>query len=97
MAKAISHVVTRPGLKPEDPDIEIPVAQDLVTVPGIPMREDDVAFYSREDPLESQTVEKSADREWVWTVYSDEVAEYRRRHDEAIKPQVQSAEVSSKV
>ena len=62
MPKAVHHVVTRPGLNPGDPDIEIPVADDLVTVPGHPTRDEDVAFYSREYPPESQNIEKAADR-----------------------------------
>jgi hypothetical protein len=32
--KQIHHTVTRPGNRLGDPDIEIPVAEDLVTVPG---------------------------------------------------------------
>ena len=30
MPKPISHVVRRPGPRPGDPDVEIPVAEDLV-------------------------------------------------------------------
>ena len=48
MPKPISHVVRRPGPRPGDPDVEIPVAEDLVTVPGHPVREADISFYSRE-------------------------------------------------
>ena len=46
--------------------MEIPVAEDLATVPGIPVREKDVRYYSRAYPLEAQFVEKSA--EWEWSV-----------------------------
>ena len=45
--KTVSHVVTRPGRLHGDPDVEIPVAIDLATVPGIPKRDEDVSFYSR--------------------------------------------------
>ena len=72
MPKPISHVVRRPGPRPGDPDVEIPVAEDLVTVPGHPVREADISFYSREYPLEQWHMEKGADRDWAWTVYSDE-------------------------
>ena len=65
MPKAVHHVVKRPGRKDGAPDVEIPVAEDLVSVPGSPQREVDVAFYSREYPLETQNVEKTADREWT--------------------------------
>ena len=77
MLKTVHHVVTRPGRTKDDPDVEIPVAEDLATVPGIPQKEDDVAFYSRVYPLETQNIEKAADREWVWTVYEDDIRKYR--------------------
>jgi ferredoxin len=94
MAKVISHVVTRPGRRFNDADVDIPVAEDLTTVPGIPLRENDVSFYSRVYPQETQNIEKAADREWVWTVYSEEMAEYRRYHDEVSKPLINAAAVS---
>ena len=94
MAKKTHHVVTRPGRRHGDTDVEIPVAEDLTTVPGIPQMENDVSFYSRVHPLESQTVEKAADREWVWQVYSPEMAEYRRHHEGVTEPLVESAAVS---
>ena len=56
--KKISHVVKRPGRLHGFDDVEIPVADDLATVPGIPQREEDVAFYSRVYPIESQNIEK---------------------------------------
>ncbi len=82
---------------PEDPEIEIPVAEDLTSVPGIPVREEEVAFYSREYPLESQNIEKSADREWAWMVYTDEIGKYRRGHEERVKPLVEAAVVSGEI
>jgi Pyruvate/2-oxoacid:ferredoxin oxidoreductase delta subunit len=92
--KNVHHVVKRPGRKHGDPDVEIPVAEDLVTVPGIPKRDEDVAFYSRVYPIETQNIEKAADREWVWSVYTDEILKYRHRHDELNKPLVDAAAVS---
>ena len=97
MAKPISHTVKRPGRAYGDPDVEIRVAEDLATTPGIPLREVDVSFYSRVDPLESQNIERGADRDWVWSVYSPEVADYIRGHDERMKPFVDSADVSADV
>ena len=76
--KEINHVVTRPGRTLDHPDVEIPVADDLSTVPGIPKRDKDVAFYTRNYPLETQAIEKAADREWTWTVYTGEMYEYRK-------------------
>ena len=97
MSKSVHHVVRRPGRRHEDQEIEIPVADDLVSVPGSPIREEDVAFYSREYPLESQNVEKAADREWVWTVYTVDVAKYRKGHDDRSKPLVQAAKISGEI
>ena len=94
MPKAVHHVVTRPGRTLDEPDVEIPVAEDLATVPGIPQKEDDVAFYSRVYPIETQNIEKAADREWVWTVYSEEVFKYRTEHDERNEPLVHAASYS---
>jgi len=91
MAKAIHHVVTRPGRKHGDHDVQIPVAEDLITTPGIPVRETDVSFYSRVYPQETQNVEKAADRLWVWTVYSPEMTEYRRYPDEVSEPLIDAA------
>ena len=71
--KNVHHVVARSGRTLSHPPVEIPVADDLVTTPGIPLRQQDVDFYSRNYPLESQNIEKAADREWVWTVYSGEM------------------------
>ncbi len=94
MAKAVSHVVTRPGRKHGDPDIEIPVADDLTTVPGIVKRDGDISFYSRVYPEETQNITKAADREWVWEVYTDELATYRRYHNEVNDPLVDIAAIS---
>lgn len=94
MVKPVSHVVNRPGRKLGDPDVEIPVAADLTTVPGIPLRENDLSFYSRVYPLETQNIEKAADRAWVWTVYSEEMSAYRHYHDEVSKPLIDAAKVS---
>lgn len=97
MVKKVHHVVKRPGRRQGDPDIEIPVAEDLVSVPGIPTRESDVSFYSRVYPLETQNIEKAADREWVWTVYTPEMVEYRQHHDELTKPLIDAAKVSGEL
>jgi len=94
MAKGVHHIVKRPGRKHQDATVEIPVADDLATVPGIPMIPLDVAFYSREYPLESQGIEKAADREWAWTQYRDEITEYRTGHEKRIKPLTDASMVS---
>jgi len=94
MTKTVNHVVTRPGRKHGDADVQIPVAQDLSTVPGIRQRDADVSFYSRAYPQETQNIEKAADRQWVWSVYSEETLQHRKRHDELNEPLVDAAAVS---
>ena len=80
MKKKVNHVVKRPGRKVDDADVTIPVATDLVSVPGSPPREQDVSFYAREYPAETQTIEKSADRVWAKTAYSIGVQDYSKTH-----------------
>ena len=97
MVKSISHTVTRPGRRAGDPSVDIPVPADLATVPGIPQRSVDVAFYSREHPLESQAVYKSADRQWAVIHQSSDIDEFRKGHDERMEPMYQEGLVSGDV
>lgn len=97
MAKSVNHVVTRPGRRHGDPETAIPVAEDLVTTPGSPTINSDVSYYSREYPIESQTIEKAADREWGWSVYIKEVYDYRKKHDEVSEPLIEAAWVSGDI
>ena len=71
--------------------MEIPVAEDLVSVPGIPLEEKDLSFYNRTYPLENPDIEKGADREWTWTVFTDEIAEYRKKHNAVQEPLLDAA------
>ena len=95
--KKVSHVVKRPGLRLKDPDYEIPVAEDLATTPGIRQNQKDVDFYSRSYPLESQNIEYTADRAWVWTVYSPEEEESHLEHERLQAPVVNAAATSADV
>ncbi|MFP6678643.1 MAG: reductive dehalogenase domain-containing protein [Dehalococcoidia bacterium] len=97
MPKKVHHVVRRTGTTLEAPIVEIPVAEDIAGVPGIPQIEKDVAFYSREYPLETQNVEKAADREWSWSVYTPEVFEYRELHEKANAPFVEAAATTGEI
>ena len=63
-------------------------------MPGIRQRDADVSFYSRTYPQETQNIEKAADRQWVWSVYSEETLKHRKRHDELNEPLVDAAAVS---
>ena len=92
MAKKVGHYVTRPGYQPSDPPVSIPVAKELETVPGIPTRDGDVSFFSREYPLENVTLEESAAVEWhleVRKTYSPEANQLYEREDRSFEPIVQ--------
>ncbi|HEY9528189.1 MAG TPA: reductive dehalogenase domain-containing protein, partial [Anaerolineales bacterium] len=92
MAKKVGHHVTRPGNKLGDPAVTIPVAEDLLTVPGIPARESDVAFFSREYPLENMAIEESASAEWAREVRNGHSPEYRafsEEHQKHMEPIVE--------
>ena len=91
MAKSLSHTVKRPGRRRGEPDVEIPVAEDLATVPGIPQNPVDVSFYSREYPLETQSIDKSADRQWAWEEQADDLLEFREAQEERMEPMYKAA------
>ena len=97
MAKPVSHIVARPGRKDGDAGVEIPVADDLATVPGVPQKPMDVAFYSREYPLETQSIDKSADRQWAWATQADDLTEFRKAQEERMEPLYEAALVSGDV
>ena len=97
LKKAIDHVVVRHGRTVNDEEVAIPVATDLTTVPGIPTRESDVSFYSTNYPLETHNIEKTADRDWIWTVYDEELYKYLKRHDELVGPLIEASEGSAEL
>ena len=91
MAKPLSHKVRRPGRRAGDPGVEIPVAEDLAGVPGITQEPADVAFYSREYPLESQAIDHSADRQWALATQPQDMTEFREVQDGRMKPMYEAA------
>ncbi len=97
MTKPLSHTVTRPGRLHGDPDVNIPVAEDLATVPGVPQDPADVAFFSREYPLETQAIDKSADRQWAVVTQSHDIDDFRKVHDERMEPMYEAALVSGDI
>ena len=84
----VGHVVTRPGRREQDPPVDIPVSEDLETVPGIPKHESDLEFYSREYPLETINIDERASRDWANRIRDGhlEMREIRREHDRLNKP-----------
>jgi ferredoxin len=90
--KEVSHYVKRPGRKHGDPDVLIPVATDLVSVPGIPSREIDVSYFSREDPLENMAISESASAEWARKLrdgHSPEYSAFAEEHRHEMEPIVE--------
>src|ERR671925_1607548 len=90
--KEVSHYVKRPGRNVGDPDVVIPVAKDLVSVPGIPTREIDVSYFSREDPLENMAISESASAEWARRLRNSHSAEYAafvEEHQHEMEPIVE--------
>jgi len=95
--KKVSHYVTRPGKHLGDPSVTIPVAEDLVSVPGIPTRESDVAFFAREDPLENMAVAESASADWARRQrngYSPELRAFYEEHERHMEPIVEWVKTS---
>ena len=92
MAKKVGHYTTRPGRVLGDPEVTIPVAEDLETVPGIPVREKDVTFFSREQPLENMALEESASDDWAREKrdnHSPESREFFKEHESQMEPIVE--------
>jgi len=75
----VGHEVVRPGKKFGDPDIRIPVPEELETVPGVPINKREVDYYSREQPLETMNITEAAARTW----YDSQTTEDMGRHQAA--------------
>ena len=89
MANKVGHYVTRPGKDLGDDPVTIPVPADLETVPGIPVKDKDVSFFSREYPLENMALEESASADWARGKrkdYSPEAKELYEEHERAMVP-----------
>jgi ferredoxin len=89
MQKTVGHRVTRPGRLPDDPSVTIPVAEDLETEPGIPSRERDVSFFSREYPLENMAIEEGASAEWSREQRHLKEADFMEEHARQMEPIVE--------
>ena len=92
MLKKIGHYVTRPGRTLGDDPITFPVPEELERVPGIPIREEEVSFFSREYPIENMQMEESASQDWahkVRSVASPEATELYEEHERAMQPILQ--------
>ena len=79
----IGHEVVRPGKTYGEPDVTIPVPEELETVPGIPMNKREVDWYAREYPLETMNTSERASRDWANLLRDQhaEMREIRKEHD----------------
>ena len=59
--------------------------------PGIPTIEIDVSFYSREHPQEAHFIENSADRNWLWSQYTDTFTKFRKQFEKQEEPLLKGA------
>ena len=79
----IGHEVVRPGKTYGDDPVAIPVPEELETVPGIPLNNREVDWYSREYPLETMNITERAGRDWSNALRDQhvEMREIRKEHD----------------
>ena len=90
--KEVAYRVERPGRKPGSAPVSIPVPVDLISTPGIPTRERDVSFFSREYPLENMALEESASVEWARVereAFTPESIEFFEEHQKQMDPIVE--------
>ena len=64
----IGHEVVRPGKRYGEPDVTIPIPEELATVPGVPKNQREVDWYAREYPLETMNITERASRDWANTL-----------------------------
>ena len=84
-----------------DEQITIPVARGanhhpLETVPGIPLNDREVDWYSREYPLETMAITERAGRDWANAQRDKhaEMREIRKEHDKLNQPLIKAARMS---
>ena len=90
--KEVAYRVERPGRKQGSAPVSIPVPVDLISTPGIPTRERDVSFFSREYPLENMALEESASVEWARVereAFTPESIEFFEEHQKQMDPIVE--------
>ena len=92
----IGHYVERPGRRPEDSPITIPIAEELETVPGVPINQEDVEFYSREYPLMNIKITERAGQNWAVRIRDSnlENREIRIENERLNKPLIQASRLT---
>jgi len=93
----IGHEVVRPGKNLSDAPVTIPVPEELETVPGIPINNREVDWYSREYPLETMNIDERASRDWANDIRDQhvEMREIRKEHDKLNRPLIMAARMSA--
>ena len=84
----IGHEVVRPGRHFTDDSVTIGIPEELATVPGVPVNQREVDWYSREYPLESMNITERASRDWANTLRDQhvEMREIRKEHEKLNRP-----------
>ena len=95
----IGHEVVRPGKRFGEPEVTIPIPEELATVPGVPINQREVDWYSREYPLESMNITERASRDWANTLRDQhvEMREIRKEHEKLNRPLIMAARASSEL
>ena len=95
----IGHTVTRPGKSPSGPQVTIAVPEELETVPGIPLLDRDVDYYSRESPLDTLNVEERASRDWANRIRDQhvEMQEIRKEHEALNRPLIMAGRLTGDI
>ena len=62
----IGHQVVRPGKTLKGDPVTIPVAEELETIPGIPLNQREIDWYSREYPLERHYEAERSSYGWFY-------------------------------
>ena len=84
--------MTRASRTPDEEPLSFPIAKDVQGVPGIPKRDNEVSYYSRESRLESIAASESASAEWASVVrreFSPETASLYEEFQEEMIPVVE--------
>ncbi|MCH7843121.1 MAG: hypothetical protein IH963_11025 [Chloroflexi bacterium] len=95
----IGHTVNRPGKRLGDSPVTIPVPEELETVPGIPMLNRDVDYYSKESPLDTLNVEERASRDWANRIRDQhvEMQEIRKEHEALNRPLIMAGRLTGDI
>ena len=95
----IGHEVVRPGVRLGDPAYTIPIPEELVTVPGIPLDQRQVDWYAKEYPLESMNITERSSRNWANNLRDQhaEMREIRKEHEKLNRALIMAARATADI